>query len=473
MVQCHPPLELEELPKEDEERLEKLFSKLDNDGNGKIDIHDLSVALKELAPHINRSYAEKFLAKSGWKEAGDVTLSEFIHYVREHEKNLKLQFSHIDKNQDGKVDLDELISAFADLGIAIGRNEAMNLLKRMDQDGSLNISYDEWRDYLLLAPATDIHALIHFWRHSTYLDIGEDMNVPDDFTQNELQTGKWWRHLLAGGIAGAVSRTCTAPLDRLKVFLQVNPTRENMSKCLAKMISEGGIGGLWRGNGINVIKIAPESALKFAAYEQVKRLIKGERKNQPLEIHERFIAGATAGAISQTVIYPLEVLKTRLALRKTGQYSSIVDAAKKIYAREGLRCFYKGYIPNILGIVPYAGIDLAVYETLKKKYINKYQAKNSQPGMLLLLACGSASCTLGQVCSYPLALVRTRLQAQEKAPKGAEGTMSGVFRDIVQREGFRGLYRGITPNFIKVIPAVSISYVVYEYASRSLGVNMT
>ncbi|XP_048004764.1 calcium-binding mitochondrial carrier protein SCaMC-2 isoform X2 [Leguminivora glycinivorella] len=305
-----------------------------------------------------------------------------------------------------------------------------------------------------------------------YLDIGEDMNVPDDFTQSELQTGKWWRHLLAGGIAGAFSRTCTAPLDRLKVFLQVNPTREGMSKCLARMISEGGITGLWRGNGINVIKIAPESAIKFAAYEQVKRVILGDRKNQPLEIYERFAAGATAGAISQTVIYPLEVLKTRLALRKTGQYSGIMDAAKKIYAREGLRCFYKGYIPNILGIVPYAGIDLAVYETLKKKYINKYH-HNGQPGMLLLLACGSASCTLGQVCSYPLALVRTRLQAQEKAAKVAEGTMRGVFKDIVQREGVRGLYRGITPNFIKVIPAVSISYVVYEYASRSLGVNMT
>ncbi|XP_021207989.1 calcium-binding mitochondrial carrier protein SCaMC-2 isoform X2 [Bombyx mandarina] len=473
MVQCHPPLEIEELPKEDEERLEKLFSKLDHDGNGKIDIHDLSVALKELAPHINRSYAEKFLAKSGWKVAGDVTLSEFIHYVREHEKNLRLQFKHLDRNQDGKVDLEELISAFADLGIAIGRNEAMNLLKRMDQDGSLNISYDEWRDYLLLAPATDIHALIHFWRHSTYLDIGEDMNVPDDFTQSELQTGKWWRHLLAGGIAGAVSRTCTAPLDRLKVFLQVNTTRENMRKCLAKMLNEGGITGMWRGNGINVIKIAPESAIKFAAYEQVKRLIKGERSNHPLEIHERFIAGATAGAISQTVIYPLEVLKTRLALRKTGQYSGIADAARKIYAREGLRCFYKGYIPNILGIVPYAGIDLAVYETLKKKYISKYQAHNEQPGILLLLACGSISCTLGQVCSYPLALVRTRLQARENAARGAEGTMRGVFREIVQREGIRGLYRGITPNFIKVIPAVSISYVVYEYASRSLGVNMT
>lgn len=184
-----------------------------------------------------------------------------------------------------------------------------------------------------------------------------------------------------------------------------------MSKCLARMVSEGGFTGLWRGNGINVIKIAPESAIKFAAYEQVKKLIKGEHRNMPLEIHERFIAGATAGAISQTIIYPLEVLKTRLALRKTGQYSGIMDAARKIYAREGLKCFYKGYIPNILGIVPYAGIDLAVYETLKKKYISKYEA-NGQPGLLLLLACGSVSCTLGQVCSYPLALIRTRLQAQ-------------------------------------------------------------
>lgn len=48
------------------------------------------------------------------------------------------------------------------------------------------------------------------------------MNIPDDFTPNEMQTGKWWRHLAAGGVAGAVSRTCTAPLDRLKVFLQVS-----------------------------------------------------------------------------------------------------------------------------------------------------------------------------------------------------------------------------------------------------------
>lgn len=52
-------------------------------------------------------------------------------------------------------------------------------------------------------------------------------------------------------------------------------------------------------------------------------------------------------------------------------------------------------------------------------------------------------------------------------------TMTTVFKKIIQQEGIAGLYRGITPNFIKVLPAVSISYVVYEYSSRKLGVNMT
>lgn len=157
---------------------------------------------------------------------------------------------------------------------------------------------------------------------------------------------------------------------------------------------------MWRGNGINVLKIAPETALKFAAYEQMKRLIRGEDASRQMSIVERFYAGAAAGGISQTIIYPMEVLKTRLALRKTGQYAGIADAAAKIYKNEGARSFYRGYVPNILGILPYAGIDLAVYETLKRRYIASHD-NNEQPSFLVLLACGSTSSALGQLCSYP------------------------------------------------------------------------
>lgn len=195
----------------------------------------------------------------------------------------------------------------------------------------------------------------------------------------------------------------------------------------------------------------------------------------------RFLAGACAGGISQTTIYPLEVLKTRLALRKTGQYKGILDAAIKIYANEGLSSFYRGYIPNMLGIIPYAGIDLAVYETLKKKYLKKHETDMDRPSIFVLLGCGTASSTLGQLCSYPLALIRTRLQAQviktnqlhKETIVDPNHTMVGVFRRIIETEGITGLYRGVTPNFIKVLPAVSISYVVYEYSSAALGVSMS
>lgn len=70
---------------------------------------------------------------------------------------------------------------------------------------------------------------------------------------------------------------------------------------------------------------------------------------------------ASACCISRSAV-SLQVLKTRLTLRKTGQYSGMFDCAKKILKNEGVKAFYKGYVPNILGIIPYAGIDLAVYE---------------------------------------------------------------------------------------------------------------
>lgn len=134
-------------------------------------------------------------------------------------------------------------------------------------------------------------------------------------------------------------------------------------------------------------------------------------------------------------------------------------------------------------------------QTIKNSYL-KTHAVDENPGILVLLACGTISSSCGQIASYPLALVRTRLQAQILVNEHAnlpyhnynhsyynhqahyyqtnqQLGMVSVFRDILYKEGFRGLYRGIAANFMKVAPSVSISYVVYEKTRRALGVEMS
>jgi hypothetical protein len=194
--------------------------------------------------------------------------------------------------------------------------------------------------------------------------------------------------------------------------------------------------GFYRGNGTNIIKIAPESAVKFWAYESIKRMLC--RDSSAPAIKEKLIAGSAAGAISQTAIYPLEITKTRLAVSAPGEYRGIMHCISSIIRTDGVsalfRCdtcanfvvvvrgsdspttahaharTHRGLLPSVVGVIPYAGVDFAVYSTLRDVYTRRYP--NTHPGVLTVFVCGAVSSTCGQVVAYPLQLVRTRLQTQ-------------------------------------------------------------
>ncbi|CAI4221015.1 unnamed protein product [Auanema sp. JU1783] len=468
---------LQGLSNEKQKRIKELYDRLDMDHDGMIDIRDLTTALKRETPHIPSKLAPQLMQRiSSVDNQEKVGFSEFLKYVVEHEMRLERIFEDLDQNRDGYIDVREIKQYCSNLGIPMDDRKAQIIVEQMDKTGSESINLSEFQQFLLLYPSHDLKDIVDFWRHNLVIDIGEDGLVPEDFTQQEIQSGVWWRHLVAGAVAGCMSRTCTAPFDRLKVYMQVHATKQNklgVWSSLSLLHAEGGIRSFWRGNGINVVKIAPESAIKFMAYEQCKRLIQEYTGKSDLDIFSRLCAGSTAGAISQSIIYPMEVMKTRLALRRTGQLDKgVFHFAHKMYSKEGFMCFYKGYLPNLLGIIPYAGIDLAIYETLKKLYVK--HNPGSEPGSWTVLACGSVSSTCGQLASYPLALVRTRLQARSVSADILQpDNMIGQFRYILKNDGFIGLYRGLAPNFMKVIPAVSISYVVYEKARKYLGATMS
>uniref|UniRef100_A0A8C5GBL6 Calcium-binding mitochondrial carrier protein SCaMC-1-like n=1 Tax=Gouania willdenowi TaxID=441366 RepID=A0A8C5GBL6_GOUWI len=445
-----------------------LFTSLDTNKDGKVDVAELRAGLQARGV-FRQGAAQKIVSSGDQNKDGSLDFNEFTKYLKEHEKKLRLTFKSLDRNNDGRIDASEIQQSLEELGINVSREDAMKILQSMDIDGTMMVDWNEWREHFLLRPAHNLEDIIRYWKHSSFLDIGDSLAVPDEFTEEEKSSGVWWKQLVAGAAAGGVSRTGTAPLDRMKVFMQVHSSKMGLIGGFKQMIAEGGLKSLWRGNGINVMKIAPETSIKFMAYEQYKKLLTSEGKK--IETHKRFMAGSMAGATAQTAIYPMEVLKTRLTLRKTGQYAGMFDCAKKILRKEGVKAFYKGYIPNLLGIIPYAGIDLAVYESLKNSWLSYHPKDSANPGILVLLGCGTISSTCGQLASYPLALVRTRMQAQASLDASDQSSMSSLIRKILAKDGFFGLYRGILPNFMKVIPAVSISYVVYEYTKTGLGIS--
>lgn len=173
------------------------------------------------------------------------------------------------------------------------------------------------------------------------------------------------KYLIAGGVAGAASRTATAPLDRLKVTLQVQTTHASIGPAVKRIWNEGRFLGFFRGNGINVLKVAPESAIKFYSYEMLKNVIGGDEGD--IGTPGRLLAGGLAGAVAQTSIYPMDLVKTRLQtyVCDRGSVPSLGKLSRDIWVQEGPRAFYRGLVPSLLGIIPYAGIDLAAYEALK------------------------------------------------------------------------------------------------------------
>jgi len=295
------------------------------------------------------------------------------------------------------------------------------------------------------------------------------------------------KFLLAGGISGAVSRTCTAPFDRLKVFLITRPPHlggcplpsqpspVNMAvfkNAVARIYAEGGVLAFWTGNGLSVAKIFPESAIKFFAYESAKRAFAKhwDGVDNPSEISgtSRFLSGGIGGISSQLAIYPVETLKTQM-MSSIGQRRSIAEAMRHIWSLGGLRAFYRGLGIGLIGVFPYSAIDMSTFEALKLTYIKS--TGKEQPGVLTLLAFGSTSGSIGAISVYPLNLVRTRLQASGSPghPQRYNGVMDVAIKTW-ERDGWRGFYRGLLPTLAKVIPSVSITYTVYEFSKRRLGV---
>ncbi|KAJ1620034.1 mitochondrial carrier domain-containing protein [Pavlovales sp. CCMP2436] len=298
----------------------------------------------------------------------------------------------------------------------------------------------------------------------------------DDWVIEPLLRTHGRRVLLAGGVAGLVSRTFVAPLERTKLLFQVQslsvsppgqPMRyTSVTQSISAIFEKEGLRGLFKGNGANCVRIIPMSGLQFYAYDVLKCEIYARQGSETLTPLQRLGAGAMAGAFAQTLTYPLDFMRARLTVDMHGRYSGIFTGMWAVARAEGVGALYRGLFPSLVGIMPYVGVDFMVYGTLREML--PVNPVTGEPDTVPKLIVGAVAGAAGQTVAYPLDTIRRQLQVQDVKVKYPdvpkyEGLVD-CFRGIVRRDGVRGLYRGIWPNYLKVAPSISIQFVIFEKA---------
>ncbi|XP_020617420.1 mitochondrial adenine nucleotide transporter ADNT1-like isoform X2 [Orbicella faveolata] len=283
----------------------------------------------------------------------------------------------------------------------------------------------------------------------------------------------WWEkyipkdqliHLVAGGVAGGVSRTCVSPLERVKMLLQIQVSEARYTSVTQTLMKIGKEEGLY-------------------GYFKLLKIPEDTREQHPIM---RLTAGAMAGIVSSTVTYPLDLIRTRLAVQGEGserRYRNIRHACVTIVREEGgllSGCLFRGLGPSLIGIAPYIGMNFAVYESLKGYVMTYYHAEAGGHKLRVLtheqdlpvvvkLSCGAVAGAIAQTGTYPLDVVRRRMQM-----KGATGELFKynstwhAFNVIAKTEGIHGLFKGMWPNLLKVAPTIGIQFAVYEVCKSLL-----
>ncbi|KAI9731388.1 MAG: hypothetical protein M1834_005294 [Cirrosporium novae-zelandiae] len=267
---------------------------------------------------------------------------------------------------------------------------------------------------------------------------------------------------IAGAMAGCAAKTIVGPLDRVKILFQTsNPDFQKYAgswnglfRALRDIYSGEGSRGLFRGHSATLLRIGPYAGIKFLAYEQIRNVIIPSKEYETQL--RRLISGSLAGMTSVLFAYPLEVVRVRLAFEtKRDSRSSLTRICKEIYheapsipsrpsinltssisstvatgaattvsniaSRTGIANFYRGFAPTLIGILPYAGVSFLTHDTasdwLRHPLIAEYTTipappENPHPPLIYWaqLSAGGLAGLVGQTASYPLEIIRRRMQ---------------------------------------------------------------
>merc|ERR1712086_1040831 len=282
---------------------------------------------------------------------------------------------------------------------------------------------------------------------------------------------------LAGGVSGAVSKTLTAPIERVKLVIQTqdaNPKIRSgevarytgIGNCFTRIHSEQGVGAFWRGNGTNIIRYFPTQAFNLAFKDTIKAMF--PKYNSKTDFWKFFAvqlaSGGAAGAASLTIVYPLDYARTRLASDVGGgkkQFEGLADCLKKTAnSAQGPLALYNGFGPSVAGIIAYRGAQFGLNDTIMS--FNPYAKEFGFVAVCSKFAAAQVAVTASGLVASPFDTVRRRIQMESDKPaekRMYKGTLDCGAK-VLKNEGFSSMYKGSLANIFRGVGA-SLVLVLY------------
>lgn len=293
--------------------------------------------------------------------------------------------------------------------------------------------------------------------------------------KNNLLNQIKYEHLIAGISGGVTSTLILHPLDVIKIRFAVNDGRMNaipkyygIFSAFKTIYRQEGFKGLYKGVTPNILGAGASWGLYFFIYNAFKLQVQKGNVDTKLSATTHLLIASEAGFITLLITNPIWIVKTRLCLQYGGtspvKYNGTIDCLVKIYQTNGFKGYYKGLLPGIFG-VSHGAVQFMVYEELKKYHSQIYnQPISTKLGTLEYLTFAATSKLMAAGLTYPYQVVRARLQNQYYS---YNGTWDCIKQTWIY-EGWRGFYKGLGTNLIRVTPATMITFWTYENVSQAL-----
>jgi len=481
--------------------LRRRFNDLDVDRKGMINEADMKHALIKLQlPTSEESIQNFFQEVTGHSGPPyEIHFNEFAKFAVSRERELLQTFNKMDSHGYGFISEDDLAKVLRSMNYRnITRREVKSMLKRIktgkgpfSKGGGLlgdsneefqiqgkAIDFAEFRDFMLLTSARDMRDMFEVWGRAV-MDFGDvDVSMPMSSGLYMKMRGETVKrpnkavakHLFAGAVSGGVSRSVVAPLERVKIEYMVNSLKakqEGFVGTLARIVKNEGPLGLFKGNSLNVARIAPTKAVEFFVFDKFKDLVISNSSEIDINAWQRMLGGSIASMTGTALTHPIDTVRSRVTVQSIG----IKDCVQQMIKTEGPTAFLNGLIPNMVRVAPYGAINFLVYDALKSWYRKKIGPGGSL-GAVPTMIFGAAAGAAAQTTVFPIEMVQRRLQLQGMA--GQEilyKNMLDAFIKITRKEGVPALYAGLLPNYLKLIPAAAISFLVYEVMKERLELN--